>query len=142
MSTAPTPPPVWASGHGETVLIIEDDASLRSAMALAFTRLNYRVLEAPSAGVALEHWLADRARIKVVVSDNDLGRKGMGLELVRRFSKEEPDTLCILASGSLSVAQMKELQATTRIRCLPKPYTLTELFALVRDGLDSHFSHP
>ena len=124
------------SGHGETVLVIEDDDQLRGVLKKAFTRFDYQVLEATCVGEALQHWIDHRPKIKLIVSDNDLNSPGIGLLAMRRFAKEQPQTLCILASGSLTPADMEELHATTRIRCLPKPYTLTELFALVRKGID------
>src|SRR5207245_2251872 len=78
------PGPDVASGHGETVLVVEDEPPVRQALAQALGELNYRVLVASSAEQALELHAAHADEVSLVLTD--LVMPGMGgLRLVQEL---------------------------------------------------------
>ncbi|MDI1249617.1 MAG: PAS domain S-box protein, partial [Lacunisphaera sp.] len=60
------PPP---SGQGETILIAEDESSLRHVLALTLRRNGYQVYEAPDGPAALKLWQQNQEHINLLVTD-------------------------------------------------------------------------
>lgn len=124
-------------GHGETILFIEDNRALRELMVAVFERFNYRSLVAERVEDALDLWKGYQPAIRAVVSDCDLGHDRTGLSLLHEFAVAKPGLVLILASGSLTAPLIHELERTTTIKCLPKPFAVLELLELLRAGLDA-----
>ncbi len=123
------------NGHGETVLVIEDQDSMRMLLIKVLETFNYRVIQASNVPEALQQWKAHASTISAVVSDCNLGSDRDGLSLAREFSEEKPTVVTVVASGTLSPKLIDELHRTTRIRCLQKPYPLADLLDLLHEGL-------
>lgn len=83
-----------------------------------------------------------RIRIRAVVSDYDLGHDRTGLSLLHEFAAAKPGLVLILASGSLTAPLVRELEQTTTIKCLPKPFGCVELLELLRTSLDAQPQSP
>lgn len=124
-------------GHGEAILLIEDDRAVRELMAAVFERFNYRPLVAETVEDALDLWKGYQMAISAVVSDCDLGHDRTGLSLLHEFAGARPGLVLILASGSLTAPLVHELERTTTIKCLPKPFGCLELLELLRSELDA-----
>lgn len=122
-------------GHWETILFIEDNPAMRELLERAFTRFNYHTLVAPTVEDAVHLWRGHQHMIQAVVSDCNLGHAITGLTLMRGFEQAEPGMVLILASGTLTPEQVAEVERTTTIKCLPKPFDLMALLTLLRDGL-------
>ncbi|MFA6545176.1 MAG: response regulator [Limisphaerales bacterium] len=138
----PPNPPVKAptpaiQGHGETVLLIEDDQAVRELMVAVFKRTNYRLLVAETVEDALGHWSAFQPAIRAIVSDCELGHARTGLSLLHEFGNAKPGLVRILASGSLTDDLIDELERTTTIKCLSKPYSCLKVLELLQAGLDA-----
>lgn len=76
-------------------------------------------------------WTGYRSAIGAVVSDCDLGTGPTGLSVLREIYRAAPTLPLILASGSLTPDLVIEIERTTAIKCLPKPFSLAELLALL-----------
>ena len=63
------PAPVPARGHGETVLVVEDEEPVRRLANITLTRAGYQVLEAESMAAALEVFDRAGASVDIVVTD-------------------------------------------------------------------------
>ena len=124
-------------GHEEAILVIEDDRAVRDLLVAMFERFNYHPLVADTVEKALDLWKADHLAIQAVVSDCDLGHDRTGLSLLHEFAAAKPGLVLILASGSLTGPLIHELERTTTIKCLPKPFGCLELLALLRASLDA-----
>ena len=129
-------------GHGEAILMIEDDRAIRELMVAVFGRFNYRPLVAETVEEALDLWKAHQLDIHAVVSDCDLGHDRTGLSLLHEFAAARPGLVLILASGSLTAPLVHELERTTTIKCLPKPFGCVELLELLRASLDARTQSP
>lgn len=133
-ATAPDPD---IRGLGETILLIEDDQNMRVPLMKGLGTFNYQVFAAATVEEALTLWSEHRNEIHAVVSDCNLGDSRTGLSLLHEFSQGKPSLVMILASGSLTPTLTRELERTTTIKCLPKPYPFLKVLELLREGLDN-----
>ena len=113
------------------IFLIEDEAVVRRTIVLFFTRAGYEVLEAGSAAEALIQWDTHHARITAVVSDNMLGVGPTGLSLLRQFLVARPTLPAVLISGVLTFEVMHNIETTSTIRCLQKPFEFRDMVELV-----------
>jgi two-component system cell cycle sensor histidine kinase/response regulator CckA len=121
-----TPPP----GGGETVLVVEDEAPVRTLAARLLGEAGYRVLEAGSAVEAL--LLADVSAPDLILSD--VVMPGMsGAELARQLGYVPP---MLFMSGYTDDVVMRHGLRERRLAFVPKPFTRATLLQAVRDELD------
>ena len=82
----------------ETILVVDDDESIRSLILDTLKPLGYNTLEAQSGNDALQLHQTAKNHIDLVLSDVIM--PGMnGRELVEKLSEEQPDLKAILMSG-------------------------------------------
>jgi two-component system response regulator PilR (NtrC family) len=85
MSEAPAP----QSLKGRTILVVDDEASMREFLEILLTGEGFRVLTAPNGRAALEVLQKDPGPVDLVIQD--LKMPGMdGLELLRRLKAQSP----------------------------------------------------
>ncbi len=120
----------------ETVLLVEDEQSVRSLLALVLRNRGYRVLEASNGAEALPLFESRAAEIDLVLTDIVMPEMN-GLELAERVRASRPETPIVLMSGYSGDV----LQRTGRIPpgagFVRKPLHPDELAAAVRKALDS-----
>jgi DNA-binding response OmpR family regulator len=104
-------------GVGHTVLVVEDDDSLRMLCRVNLELEGYRVLEAPTVELA-EGLLRDEA-VDVVLLDVHVG-SGDGFSVLGKVSGER----VALFTGSFEVDEKRAAEVDAVLR---KPFTLTEL---------------
>jgi PAS domain S-box-containing protein len=129
--SVPLPPPTGT----ETVLVVEDDASVRRLAALGLRSNGYSVIEASNADEALE--LAATSRpIDLLVSD--VVMPGMrGPELALRLRERRPGIALLLCSGHAGTSEAFRDELGNPIQLLPKPFTPDRLARKVRELLDN-----
>jgi PAS domain S-box-containing protein len=123
------------------VLIIDDDAPVRSALRRFFERREWQVDEAVDGAPGLAMLLAvkDRASYDVVLSD--LKMPGLsGIELHDWLAAARPELLdrLIFATGDTASAEAAAFLSKTRRPVLEKPFELSELSAAVELVLASN----
>jgi two-component system cell cycle sensor histidine kinase/response regulator CckA len=123
------------SGPGtETVLVVEDEASVRRLAVLGLRSKGYVVLEASNAAEALRI-AATEHQIALVISDVIM--PGMrGPELASRLHELRPDARVILTSGHTDVPEAFRDDDGQLIPFLQKPFTPDGLAHKVRAVLD------
>jgi PAS domain S-box-containing protein len=130
--TAPLPQPP-ARGT-ETILVVEDEASVRRLAVLGLRSNGYVVLEAESAAEALRVAATEHG-IALVVSDVIM--PGMrGPELASRLRKVRPDAKVLLTSGHTDAPDVFRDEKGRAIPFLAKPFTPDRLAHKVRAVLD------
>lgn len=112
-----------------TVLLAEDEPSVRAAVRRMLQALGYHVIEAPDGAVALSTWRAHRPAIHALVTDIRMPRMS-GLELAGAIRAEDPHFPVVFASG-FSDEGLGE--GTAFDRFLDKPFTSTRL----KEALDA-----
>lgn len=120
-------------GHGETVLVVEDEAPLRQALSAALRRFDYKVIEAYSGPDALRQWQQHRDSIDLVVSDMVMPEGMNGADLLKKLRVEKPSLRAILVSGYVPNQSGSALPG---IPLLSKPFEIPILLAAVRKSLD------
>jgi CheY-like chemotaxis protein len=122
-------------GGDETILLVDDDETLRRTGKRILERLGYRVLLAADGEEALDVFRQHAEEIDLVVSDVRMPRMG-GLELVARLREEGSAVRVLIASGSMG-ADLDPGPETHGLPVIAKPWGLAEFAARVRRVLDA-----
>jgi PAS domain S-box-containing protein len=122
-----------APGSGATVLIVDDEAIVRSSLRRALTRFGYRVLEAGDGPTALAAVQSAVPPVELVVLDLVLPGGGAGIfELLKAV---RPDLKVIISSGYTPDSEAARGLAPRVDGFLQKPFELPELKAAVAKAL-------
>jgi len=124
------------SGHGQAIVVVEDDDAVR-AIAVAFlTSLGYRIHSVGSSGEALR-LLADGPRIDLLFSDVMLGDGMDGHALAAAAKSIRPGIAILMTSGYDDVASSdgRGDADAEPYPLLRKPYRREQLAAAVRHAL-------
>jgi two-component system cell cycle sensor histidine kinase/response regulator CckA len=116
------------------VLLVEDEDVVRSFAARALSRQGYEVLEAGTGMEALEIMQSEQRRVDLVVSDVIMPEMD-GPTLLKELRKSKPDLKFIFVSGYPDDAFRKSLDEGEDYAFLPKPFTLPQLAAKVKEQL-------
>jgi DNA-binding response OmpR family regulator len=121
----------------KTILLVDDDPSLRAVLSLALRRDGYHVIEADSGVAGLE-----MARLHVpdlVLSDIDMPG-GDGASLLRdiRRDSELKTIQVVLMTGTAELLSRSQGIEDEADASLVKPISLQELLGCVKAQLDRH----
>lgn len=136
-ATVEAPPSETDLTGAGTVLIVEDEDPVRMFGARALKSKGYTVLEARNGEEAID-WVngPEGAGIDLIVSD--VVMPGMdGHTLIKLVRQERPDLKVVLMSGYAEDVFREEIDADSAVDFLPKPFTLKDLAAKVKDVLES-----
>jgi len=132
---APAAEPVLTAGHGETLLVVEDEAALRDVAGRILSGAGYQVLSAEGGAEALELAALHEGAIDLLVSD--VVMPGMlGKELAERLVGVRPDTRVLFMSGYAQPVLASQGTLEPGVALLEKPFTATALLTAVRQRLD------
>jgi PAS domain S-box-containing protein len=123
-------------GGRETVLLVDDNASLRLASARQLAALGYQVREAEHAAAALAV-LDDGGQVDLLLTDVVMPGAMDGLDLAYESLRMRPRLKVLLTSGFSGLQGASQRMADCPFRLLDKPYSHDRLARTVRDVLDS-----
>ncbi|MHB1223261.1 MAG: hybrid sensor histidine kinase/response regulator [Gemmatimonadaceae bacterium] len=129
-----TDDPWGERGTGETILVVEDETSVRGVIRRTLERHGYTVREARHGGDALLVWARERDSLSLVVTDIVMPELG-GRELAARLRAEQPDLPILFLSGYAGGAAGGEPLADDE-PFLHKPFAGEELLRQVGALLD------
>jgi signal transduction histidine kinase/ActR/RegA family two-component response regulator len=134
--TARESAPPAGAGHGERILVVEDQPSVRRMTRRLLTRLGYKVLEASDCQSAL-NILEENGDIDVLFTDIVLPGGTNGVMLGREALARNPDLRVVYTTGYAvdSPAIEQHLQDTTTI-LLHKPVQVEALSQVLRSVLE------
>lgn len=116
-----------------TVLIIEDDTSLRRVLEFSLEESGYRILTADSGEAGLELFREQRPSLVIT----DIAMKGIsGYDVLKTIKGESPDTLVIVITAFGSVEKAVEAMKLGAYDYLTKPFGRDELRLVVAKALD------
>ena len=124
-------------GHGETLLLVEDDATVRKAIAESLIAMNYQVLETTNGQEALTLLQTHRNTIALVVSDVIMPKMG-GVALYHALQQQGINIPVILLTGHPLNGEL----ATLHVEWMLKPPDLEALSANIAHLLQKSHSHP
>lgn len=121
----------------ETLLVVEDDRSLRLLVVQLLRSWGYRVYEAANGQEAMTVWQSQNAGIDLILTDMVMPEGLTGLELVKRLRTQKPGLKAILSSGYSSDFVQAGLPTEAGIVFLPKPYEAKLLAKVLRECLET-----
>jgi len=129
----PAPQGVEAAHIGGTVLIVDDEEIVRTALKRALTRFGYKVLEAMDGPTAMAAMQGANPPVDLVILDMVLPGGGAGVfELLKAV---RPDVKVLVSSGYSPDAEAVQGLAARADGFLPKPYEIRDLKTAVSKAL-------
>jgi CheY-like chemotaxis protein len=126
--------PPAVRGH-ETILLVEDDAAVRTLTQRILRELGYRVLTAGSGAEALA--LADGHPTPIHLLLSDVVMPGLdGHQLAGQLATLHPETRVLYTSGYTEDTIIRRGVLNDNITLLPKPFSIQLLSETVRKALD------
>ena len=127
--------PQRAAGKGETVLVVEDEPSVRRFTTSLLERIGYHVISCESGEQALELSKDYSGPIDLLLTD--VVMPGLqGPELAKDLLESRPETCVLFVSGYAEPERLLELSLTETRAFMPKPFSIDALAQQVRSLLD------
>jgi len=123
-------------GGTETVLVVEDAASVRMVTRQVLERFGYAILEAPNGETALRLAAKHHGPIHLLLTDVIMPGLS-GRQLAEQLVQLRPDMKVLYASGYADQAIVHHGILDSDIAYLQKPFTPETLARRVRQVLDS-----
>jgi PAS domain S-box-containing protein len=124
----PEPVDGWQAGHGELILVVDDDISVQRTTQDVLESADYQTLAANNGAVARDLYRDHQAEIKLVVMDVTMPDMS-GIELIQHLKAINPQVKAIAISGLLENREpMLTAGATT---FLGKPFSLETFLQVV-----------
>ncbi len=137
--TAPTPaayPAALRGGH-ETILVVEDEDSIRRLLQICLERYGYRVILAGTGPEALDRLAQAGGQVDLLLTDLVMPGGMGGRELARRLQSLLPQLEVIYLSGYAGEAGANDARLEVGVNFLRKPFALEAIAELVRRRLDA-----
>ena len=117
----------------KTILLVDDDASLRRVLAHHLAEAGYRVLTAADGKAGLDTFTAEQ--VDLVITDIQMPEMS-GLELLRRTSVMSPDTVVLVITAYGSIETAVEAMKLGAHDYITKPFNREELLLTVAKALE------
>ncbi len=127
-------PPIVVPGR-ETVLLVEDDPTVRVVTGRILRELGYSVLEAGSAAEARTVAAAAAGRIDLLLTDVVMPG-GSGRELAEALTQTRPGLPVVFMSGYTADVILRQGIVHEKVTLLSKPFTADALADTLRKALD------
>ena len=124
----------------ETLLLVEDESSVRQASRQFLVQNGYRVIEASDGEDALRVSRNQHLPIHLMITDVVMPRMG-GPKLAEQLAEERPDMRVLFVSGYAESTVLKHGKIDVATRFLQKPFSLKMLARKVREVLDADEAH-
>jgi hypothetical protein len=130
-----TPERETPSGHGERVLLVDDERSLASVGERRLTALGYVVTVSTDPAAALEMFRERPGDFDLVMTDYSMPRMN-GLDLARAIHQIRPEVPIFLSTGFAEEFAEESLEASGIRQVLNKPLGIQDLAMAIRAVLE------
>lgn len=131
------PPPVHSTtAGGETILVVEDEASVRNLVLEILKQAGYKVLAAENGVSALAVWRNKRDSIQLMMTDIVMPEGMTGVELVAQIHADKPQLPVLFTSGYAPDTALAGLSMEEGVNFLQKPFKIERLLGIIRQALD------
>ncbi|MUL35053.1 hybrid sensor histidine kinase/response regulator [Gloeocapsopsis dulcis] len=120
-------------GHGELILVVDDEAPIRETTKTSLETYNYRAVTASNGIEAVALYAEYRDEVSVVITDMLMPAMD-GPTTIRTLQKMNPMVKVIAVSGLASKDKMNTIAAAGVKSFLSKPFTTQELLQTI-DGI-------
>ena len=128
--------PVPGGRGTETILLVEDDETVRKLVRETLVHHGYTVRDAPDAAAARRIAKSYPGPIHLLITDVVMPREG-GRELAASLTRLRPETKVLFMSGYTDQAVVNNGLLNSAAAFLQKPFTPAALAAKVRETLDA-----
>jgi PAS domain S-box-containing protein len=135
-ASAPRPRVERVPRGSETVLLVEDEETVRELVKRVLQSSGYTVLDARDGEEALEVDAAHAGPIDILVTDLVMPRMG-GRQLADELTRRRPKTRVLFMSGYSDEAMVRHGVSDGSVEFLQKPFTTLDFVRKVRDVLDA-----
>jgi hypothetical protein len=130
----PSNPAALAKGKGETILVVDDEESIRKTLTAILKNYGYNVLSAADGAQAARLFAIHRNQINLVLTD--LAMPGMdGIALAEALKKLAPQIKIIVSTGFGQSQAIPRLNSLGVQAVLQKPYTAEAVLLTLRQTL-------
>lgn len=120
----------------ETILLVEDENSVRKMVQTLISNLGYKIIEAATGKEAVALWEQRQEKIDMLMTDIIMPDGMNGVELARKLQASEPGLKVLLTSGYAADLISGERNIREGVNFIPKPYDLQKLAETIRSCLD------
>lgn len=120
--------------QSETILLVEDESSLRGVMKLFLEHSGYQVMEADNGVDALFMGTQHKGPIHLLLTDVEMSPMS-GPELAEQLLLHRPTTQVLFMSGNRHPDDLQEGMALLNAKFLGKPFNPRVLSEVVRESL-------
>ena len=120
-------------------MLVEDEDPVRIFGARALRNKGYKVLEATSGEGALDIITGGAEKIDLLITDVVMPRMD-GPALIRKVRETDPDLKVIFISGYTEDNFRQRLDSDSEIHFLPKPFSLKQLAAKVKEVISGNIA--
>jgi CheY-like chemotaxis protein len=122
------------SGHGELILVVEDEASIREITQVTLETFGYRVLSAADGSEAVSLYAQHRGKIQAVITDMAMPIMA-GPATIRALQCMDPAVKVIAISGMDAERMVVEASESAVKAFLKKPFTAEKLLRTLAEAL-------
>jgi len=137
---AATPAPVIKTGSpaqgNETILLVEDEETIRDMAKIFLETHGYHVLEASNGPEALKIWKKAQSRIDLLLTDLVMPHGVSGQALAQQLQSDRPNLKVIYSSGYSCDLFGDDSFLNPETNFLQKPYRLNSLAEIIRHCID------
>jgi PAS domain S-box-containing protein len=123
-------------GHGELILVVDDEEPIRNATRSILEHYGYRVETASDGEEALATFVVNRDTVKLVLTDLMMPVMG-GIPLIRGLRAMNPKLKVLATSGLMDLENDAKLKAVEINGIIPKPFDALELLTAVHAQLET-----
>ena len=121
------------TGHGESVLVVDDMAVQREIATGILTKLGYNATSVASGEAAIEYLSNNNTDLLILDMIMDPGIDGY--ETFRQIKQIRPEQRALIASGYAETERVRQTKALGAGQYIKKPYTILELGQAVKKEL-------
>lgn len=129
------------TGTAGTILLVEDDPSVRGLVSRLLKLQGYTILVAENGRAALPVWDKNRDNIDLLLTDVVMPQGLSGRELATRCQAENPHLQVIYTSGYNVEMSTQHNWLKSGIQFVQKPYRPEQLLQAVRVAISQNQNH-
>jgi two-component system NtrC family sensor kinase len=118
-----------------TILVVDDEDSVRQVIEYVLTSQGHNVLLARDANEAWQLWRSRRHLVKLAIVDVQLPGGANGFDLEKALCEEEPSLPVIFTCGFAAANLQHSKKLVPGENFLPKPFGMPELLTVVGNAL-------
>ncbi len=121
-------------GHGEKILVVDDEERQREIASGILTRLGYKAEVVSSGEEAIEY--VKENPVDLIVLDMVMPKGINGRKTYEEIIKIRPEQTAIIASGYAKTKEVDMAQELGAGKYIKKPYTLSKVGVAVKEELE------